>query len=102
MSFMRKQKDGYALLKIQGPMTINEATALHSEMVACFDEHDGLILDLNEVNECDTAGIQLLCSAKLTAKSTGKSFDITSTSLSSMSILERTGFDPDAVLGATH
>ncbi len=102
MIFNREEKDGCALLSIEGSMTVNDAATLRDEMIACFNDYEGLILDLHEVSDCDTAGIQLLCSAKLTAERTGKSFNVTSASLFSMCILERAGLDPDAVLGATH
>ena len=99
MTFKREEKDGCALLRIEGPMTVNEASALCLEMVECFNACDGLILDLNDVSECDTAGIQLLCSARLTAQSRGKRFMVTSASMSSIDTLARAGFDPDAILG---
>ena len=82
-------------------MTINDTAALHSEMVACFNDYEGLILDLHEVSECDTAGIQLLYSARLTAERTGKTFHVTRASMSSMGTMERAGFDPDTILGST-
>ncbi len=101
MTFNREEKDGCALLSIEGPMTVNDAAALRDEMVACFNDYEGLILDLHEVSKCDTAGIQLLCSAKLTAERTDKSFNVTRASLSSMSALERAGFDPHVIMGTT-
>ncbi len=100
MIFNREEKDGCALLSIEGPMTVNDAAALRDEMVECFNDYEGLILDLHEVSGCDTAGIQLICSGSLTAESTGKSFKVTRASMVSMSTLERAGFDPDAILGA--
>ncbi len=102
MNFSREEKGGCVLLSIEGEMTIADATTLRDEMVACFNYYEGLILDLHEVSECDTAGIQLLCSAGLTAESTGKSFSVTRASISSMSTLERAGFDLEAILGSAH
>ncbi len=102
MIFNREEKDGCALLSIQGTMTISDAAALRDEMLECFNDYEGLILDLYDVSGFDTAGIQLLCSARLTAESTGKSFKVTRASVSSMSELERAGFDPDAILSASH
>ena len=101
MTFNREEKDGCALLSIEGPMTISDAAGLREEMLACFNDYEGLILDLHDVSDCDTAGIQLLCSARLTAERTGKDFKVSRASMSSMSTLERAGFDTDAVLGAT-
>ncbi len=102
MSFMRKEKDGSALLKIEGAMTVNEAAELRSEMVECLDTYDGLILDLNNVSECDTAGIQLLCSARLTVQSTGKRLLVKSASMSLMDAFSRTGLNPEEILSTTN
>ena len=99
MTFKREIKDGCALLKIEGQMTVNDASALRDEMIECFNHCDGLILDLNDVSDCDTAGIQLLCSARLTAQGTGKRFEVTGASMSSIDTLARAGFDPDAIFG---
>ena len=99
MTFKREEKDGCALLRIEGPMTVNEASALRNEMVECFNACDGLILDLNDSSDCDTAGIQLMCSARLTAQRTGKHFEVTGTSTCLMDTLARAGFDPGTILG---
>ncbi len=95
MSFIREEKDGCAILNIEGPMTVNEAADLRNEMVACLNDYEGLILDLHEVSACDTAGIQLLCAAKASAESAGKSFGTESASLVLLDTLVRSGFDPD-------
>ena len=81
-------------------MTINEASALRDEIVECFDTYEGLILDLNGVSEFDVAGIQLLCSARLTAQSTDKRFQVTNASMASIDTLFRAGFDPDEIFAA--
>lgn len=98
MTLEHELKDGCALLRIEGPMTVNEASALREEMVGNFDACDGLILDMKNVTECDVAGIQLLCSALLTAKSTGKNFNVAGASMTLRDALARAGLDPDAIL----
>lgn len=99
MTFTREVKDGCAVLRIEEAITVSEATALRDEMVACLTAYDGLILDLNEVSICDIAGIQLLCSARLSAQDTEKRFHVIGPSEAFADSLARAGFDPGAILG---
>lgn len=76
MRFSKQEKEGCALVKVEGEFSIYEASALRDIFLECFDKYNGLILDLSDVTECDTAGIQLLCSARLTAENEGKIFSV--------------------------
>lgn len=75
-TFTREEKDGEAILKLNGGMSIYEAAAIRDELAACFKNHDKVILDVDEVGNCDTAGIQLMVSAFRTADDTGKTFEV--------------------------
>ena len=98
MTFERQEENGCAVLSIQGPLTINEAAAIRDEMIKCFDGYDDIIIDLNDVSEFDAAGIQLICSARLTAQEKRKGFKVAGASMNSIGALERAGFNPDEVL----
>jgi anti-anti-sigma factor len=98
MDFIREDRDGQAFLGIKGSMSVYEAETLHRELAECFDACDGVVVDLNEVSGCDTAGIQLLCSAQMTAKITGKNFTVTGASPSVMETIVRVGLNPDKIL----
>ena len=98
MTQKMEDRKGCAVLKIQGPMTINEAKSIRDEMLGCFENYNGLILDLNDLSDLDTAGIQLICSARLTAQEKGKVFKVEGAPMNSMDTLVRAGFNPDAVL----
>ena len=76
MRLSKEEKDGCAFVKIDGEFSIYEASTLRGEFLECFNKYNGLILDLSDVTECDTAGIQLLCSARLTAEKEGKIFSV--------------------------
>lgn len=73
-TFTREEKDGEAILKIKGGISVYEASVIRDELAACFKSHDKVILDVDEVDNCDTAGVQLMVSAFRTAENTGKSF----------------------------
>ena len=76
MRISKEEKDGCAYVKIEGEFSIYEASTLRNEFLECFNNYNGLILDLSNVTECDTAGIQLLCSARLTAENEEKIFSV--------------------------
>ncbi len=100
MTFKRENKNGCAHLKVAGALSVVEAEVFRKELVECLESSDGLILDLNEVSDCDVAGIQLLHSARISAENAGKSFAIEGASLSLLSIIACAGVDPDVVLKA--
>lgn len=60
------------LLRIEGEMTIYQAAELKQTLAATLAQCDELEIDLSAVTEIDTAGVQLLISAKKTAQSLQK------------------------------
>lgn len=86
------------LVKVTGPMSIYETAALREVMLAAFDSPEGLTLDLGEVTECDTAGAQLICSARITARKRGKPFTIRAVSETVTHSMEGVGLDPFDIL----
>jgi anti-anti-sigma factor len=86
------------LVKVTGPMSIYEATALREAMLAAFDSPEGVTLDLGEVTECDTAGVQLICSARITARKRGTPLTIRAVSDAVTQSMEGVGIDPFDIL----
>lgn len=60
-----EQPDPCAPLKITGDLTIASATAQHAILAGFIAQGCGT-LDLSEVHECDTAGLQLIYSLRRT------------------------------------
>ena len=77
--FTREEKDGGTILKIKGALSVYEAASIRDELAACFKSYDRVILDLSEITDCDTAGVQLMLSALRTAKDTSKAFEVSET-----------------------
>ncbi len=98
MAIKREEKDGYAVIKIDGPFSVYEAADLRNEFIECFENYDGLILDLEEVSDCDTAGVQLLCSAHITSGNEGKPFTVAKASDSVITAVTCAGLNPDKIL----
>ena len=65
---MRVAKDDSGrVLKIAGALDIGEAEELHRVLRDFLCGESSAVVDLSEVEACDTAALQLLCSARKTA-----------------------------------
>ena len=89
------------LISIKGPMSIYEVREIYGDLLKSFDEDGEIILDLSEVTSCDVAGIQLLYSAKRTAKEKGKRFSLSAVSGAVLEEAARTGIELDLSEGTT-
>ena len=69
-------KQGIAYIKIDEEMGIYQAAEIHKYLLECFNKYDSLILDFSNTFMCDTAGIQLICSARKTAQAMKKKFSV--------------------------
>jgi anti-anti-sigma factor len=98
MMIEREDRDDGIVLRIERAMSVGEIAAIHKEITACFDECEDLTLDLTGVNDCDISGLQLLYSARKTARSVGKAFSVDNPSESIIEIFNRAGLDPETVL----
>jgi len=63
-------------LKWEGNLTIYEAVALREKLNVSLEPADILEIDIGDVGECDTSGLQILCSAKKTADLNNKKVHI--------------------------
>lgn len=64
MTISAKKKKGMTILHIEGDMTIRNAAALKKELMKHIAKPGEREIDLSEVSEMDTTGIQLLILAK--------------------------------------
>ena len=78
MKITKKEKKRKTEIKIKGSLSIYEVSSLKEELLTCLKSNKSLSLDLSEVSECDTAGIQILYSALRMTRETDKEFLITS------------------------
>lgn len=91
------EKDGDLLVIPEGPMTIYEVGTLHQAFASGFNDRRGFLLDLTRVTECDTAGVQLLCSARKTAEENEATFGIIGIAPAVLKALEACGLAPEKV-----
>lgn len=86
------------LVKATGPLTIYEVAALREDLLAAFGASEEATLDLAAVTECDTAGAQLICSARITSRETGKPLNIRAVSDAVSQAMESVGMDTFDIL----
>lgn len=63
MGFKKEHSNESIYIKMENALSIYDVAELRSEVVACLQENPSLILDLEKVTECDTAGLQFLYAA---------------------------------------
>lgn len=97
------------LLPLSGELTIYRATELRQTLLAALAEPmtdpDGLALDLSGVTELDSAGLQLLLSARLSASTAGRSLDFLNPSPAVVHVWQMLGLptpDHPHTLGSVH
>ena len=97
MPFIREEKNGNAVFRMKGAMTIYEAVSIRDAFIESLKVFDGAILDLEEVTEIDIAGVQLIVSAKKTAEKSQKAFTISGFSNAVAETVSRAGFELYAI-----
>jgi anti-sigma B factor antagonist len=98
MKITREERDGQVLVKIEGAVSIYEGAVLHEEFLECLEKYNGLLLDLSDVSDFDTAAVQLLYSARITATHRQKNFVITGASAAVLDTVKLAGLDPEKSL----
>lgn len=80
---------GRRTVAIGGAMTIYEAPEHKRELLAALAAGDGLDIDLSDVDEMDTAGMQLLLLVRREARSVGKTAELVAPSTAAQEVLNR-------------
>lgn len=88
MTVNTEKIDGRCRLRIEGEMTVFNAIELKKDLLDAMNECSELEMDLSLVNEFDTAGLQLLISAKCHAANLNKPYRIVSYSPAATAVLD--------------
>ncbi|MGA7713054.1 MAG: STAS domain-containing protein [Rhizomicrobium sp.] len=95
MDITNTQVEDTSIVKIEGDLLIGCVAQAKPKIVAALAAGDKVLLDLGNLGECDTAGIQLLLMARASARSQSKSLFVTANSTSFLTTLERVGIPAD-------
>lgn len=88
MTVNTEKVDGTCRIRIEGDMTIFNAADLKKDLLDNLHECSDFEMDMSQVNEIDTTGLQLLILAKRETAALNKSFRIMSYSPATMYVLE--------------
>lgn len=92
MTITTTQADGITTLKVEGDLLIGGVADAKSAIIAALAAGGDIHLDLSEIGNSDTAGLQLLLMARASARTQGKRFETTSSSPTSFrAAVERAG-----------
>lgn len=97
MQFQIREENG--ILRCEGPLDIRSVDELRSRLLECCHRNHHLVLDLAAVESCDTAGLQLLYSARKQAAREGKQIEVHAISASIQNTASALGI-PFEALGA--
>ncbi len=100
MAFKKEENEKEVILEIEGAVTVYEVASIRDELVDCLKKSKGLILKLDRVTDCDTAGIQLLCSAYRTTGDRVRTFSVSGVSDVISNAINHLGFDTEAFFTA--
>lgn len=67
-------------IRLGEELTIQNADELHRQLVEALESGGDVVVDLGGVETCDTAALQLICSAAKTAVARGVRFELASVS----------------------
>lgn len=88
-------------MAIEGELTIFQAQALREQFLAALGQGDDIEVDLSQVSEMDSAGVQLMVAAKREATARDKTLRFTGHSpivLDTLDLLDLSGHFGDPVL----
>jgi len=85
-----RTEDG--LVKLRGDLHISNAEDLRKALIVELASTSALVLELSEVDSCDSASLQLLCSLKKSAEACGKVVSVTGQSTAMVDTCSMIGF----------
>ena len=88
MPISSTNKNGQSLLHIEGDMTIYTAAEMKNELMTHMVQPREQEIDLSEVSEMDSAGLQILILAKREAERHGTSLQLTGHSRAVLDVLD--------------
>lgn len=91
MDMVSEKKDENLYIKLGGSLTVQHATTLHRNLLNLVSKKENLYINLENVTEIDTAGIQLLLALKREFQNTDRILVYHSHSPALLSIMDLYG-----------
>ncbi len=84
--------------RIDGPLTVYEVSAFRRELLDYVNAREGVLLDLEGITDCDTAGVQLLFAATRAVVESGKKINVSHIPETVQQAAARIGLDAESFL----
>lgn len=78
-------------LHVESALTVYTVENLRSQLLEKLAQSDLLCLDLSQVDTCDCAGLQLLCSARKSAQAQDKGYNLVNCSQAVLDLAQAIG-----------
>ncbi len=91
MKITTTQARGQTVIRLEGDLLIRSVAEVKPEILAALSLEGDILLDLREVGECDTAGIQLFLMARASVVAQGRRLAISVCSVAFQRTAERVG-----------
>ena len=89
---VKKIKAKASRIKVGGSLSVESTAELHKVLLSEIEKGAGVSLDLSNVSDVDAAGLQLLCSAHKTARTSGIELTIEAATDDLWDHVDRSGF----------
>ena len=99
MAFIKEDRGGKSFLRLEGPLTVYEVGEMREVLLVSMERDRELIVDIAGISDCDTAGVQLLISARKKTGNEKKKIFITGESEAVRKAAERIGVSMVSILG---
>lgn len=87
-------QEGDEVTILEGSLSIYQVEDIHRNLVQKLEAGGDVVLDLGPVDECDSAGVQLLVATRLTAARRGLAFRVREVSQAVIEAFVQLGLDP--------
>lgn len=94
----KKGRNKNSLIKLDGSLSAYDVAKTKAQLLKGLENHSGIMIDIEGITECDTLGIQLLCSTEKTAKLQKKHFSISAKSELCWTVARNIGLDLEPYL----
>jgi anti-sigma B factor antagonist len=93
MSLDVREVDGVAVVALQGDVDLQSSPAVRQQLLACFDSHTRVVVDLSGVTYIDSSGVASLVEAFQLARKKNGTFALVNVSTAVMRVLSLARLD---------
>ena len=93
MAVDMREVNGVAVVALSGDIDLQSSPAVRQQLLACFDHHDRVVVDLSSVTYIDSSGVASLVEAFQLSRKKNGSFSLVNVSNAVMRVLSLARLD---------